>query len=282
VAQSSGPFWGGYPLEYVRVPPQGVLQRVSVPHHRIVLAIAGTCDICCRVRGDERRHRLAPGAFCFAAQGFEFDRLTWHSSAFEAVMLDILDLSSDPNPIDEFGRTDALFDMYIGLEDARVTALIGMMREEIEAGCPTGSAHAAALSLALGSRVASLCTALPRTQRRAGVLTTRQLNRVTDFIARNLSQPLTIDRLASLASTSVFHFARCFKCTTGMTPHQYVTRARIAKARELLVEGRCTVAEIATTLGFSSQSHFAEVYRRVTGIAPSRDRSADAGEQLRR
>jgi AraC family transcriptional regulator len=71
---------------------------------------------------------------------------------------------------------------------------------------------------------------------------------------------------------SPFHFARCFKQTTGMTPHQFVTRERILRARKLLTSTEQPIGEIALSLGFASQSHFADVYRRITGSTPRRDR----------
>jgi AraC family transcriptional regulator len=216
---------------------------------------------------------LSPGTFCFIGRGYLFERLAWKGRGFEAIMIDIENFGVDANPVDAFGRTDALFDMYMGIEDARVATLIDLMRTEIEAGCPTGAAYGEALSLALASRVASLCATIPGEQRRAAMLSSKQLQRVTEYVAINLAHELTIDRLAGLVNMSPFHFARCFKQTTGMTPHQFVTRERIVRARQMLAEGRQPIGDIAMALGFSSQSHFADVYRRVTGTSPRRDRS---------
>src|SRR5437763_15614344 len=105
------------------------------------------------------------------------------------------------------------------------------------------------------------------------MLSPKQLGRITDHFAKNVADDLTIDRLATLVNMSPFHFARCFKQTTGMTPHQFVTRERIQRAREMLVLGKQSIGEIAMALGFASQSHFADVYRRITGSSPRRDRS---------
>jgi AraC family transcriptional regulator len=154
-----------------------------------------------------------------------------------------------------------------------VATVIELMRSEIEAGCPTGSGYAVALSLALASRVASLCAAIPSEYRRAATLASKQLERVAAFIRTNLGNELTIDRLAGLVNMSPFHFARCFKQTTGLTPHQFVTRERIEHAKAMLAQGRRPIGDIALAVGFSSQSHFADVYRRVTGTSPRRARN---------
>jgi AraC family transcriptional regulator len=273
VMLDSGSLWSGYRLELVRVPASGLLEQVSSPYHRVVFVVGGTCTVRFRAYLHEGRQRLSPGTFCFIGRGYLFERLAWKGRSFEAIIVDIADFGADPNPIDAFGRTDALFDMYMGIEDARAATLIDLMRSEIEAGCPTGGAYGEALSLALGSRVASLCATIPGEQRRAAMLSSKQLQRVADFVRSNLAHELTIERLAALVNMSPFHFARCFKQTTGFTPHQFVIRERIARARSMLASGKQSIGDVAMALGFASQSHFADVYRRITGTSPRRDRS---------
>lgn len=270
VVMGSGRFWSGYRMELVRIPATGILERVSTPHHRIVFVAGGTCDIRYRSSVHEARHRLSPGAFCFISRGHLFERLAWKGTRCELIMVDIENFGVDPNPIDTFGRTDALFDMYMGLEDARVGTLIGLMRMEIEAGCPTGGAYGEAISVALASRVASLCASVQSRQRPLAPLSARQLQRVTDHVVKNLSQELSIDRLAALVNMSSFHFARCYKKTTGVTPHQFVVHTRIKHAQEMLAQGKRSVGEIAMEVGFASQSHFASVYRKIVGTTPRR------------
>jgi AraC family transcriptional regulator len=268
-----GRFWTGYRLEWIRAPASGVLTRVSMPEHRIVFVVSGTCDVRYRAYSHEGRHRLRPGVFCFIARGYLFEHLAWTSNHFESIMVDIADFGVDPSPVDAFGRTDALFDMYMGIDDARVATLMDLMRGEIEAGCPTGGTYGEGLSLALASRVASLCATIPDPKRCAPTLAPKQVQHVTDFIRTNLPHGLTIERLAALVNMSPFHFARCFRQTLGMTPHQFVTRERIERARTMIAEGRQTIGDIAMALGFASASHFADVYRRVTGSTPRRTRN---------
>jgi AraC family transcriptional regulator len=278
VVLDCGNFWSGYRLEMIRAPASGLLENVSSPHHRIVFVVSGTCAVRYRAYLHDSHHRLGPGMFCFIGRGYQFERLAWKCRRFEAVMVDIIDFGVDANPIDAFGRTDALFDMYMGISDTRVATLIELIRSEIEAGCPTGRAYGEALSLALASRVASLCATIPSEYRRAATLSSKQLERINDFIGANLGHDLTIDRLAALVNMSPFHFARCFKHTTGLTPHQFVTRERIMRARKLLISTDQSIGEIAMSLGFASQSHFADVYRKITGSTPRRARN-DADKQ---
>jgi AraC family transcriptional regulator len=266
-------FWSGYRLEWIRVADTGTRVRVATPRHRIVYVQHGTSEVTYRAGGHVARCRLSPGVFCFISCGFMFERLDWKSRGLEVILVDVVDFGVDTNPIDAFGRTDALFDMSMGIEDGRVATLVELMCSEVAAGCPTGQSYGEALSLALASRVASLCAAMPGSRRRLPMLSAHQLQRVSQHVARHLGEDLAIERLAAAVNMSAFHFARCFKRATGMTPHKYVTQQRILRAREMIVDGRRSISDVAFALGFASQSHFADVYRRATGTSPGRDRS---------
>ena len=62
---------------------------------------------------------------------------------------------------------------------------------------------------------------------------------------------------------SQYYFSKLFKMSTGTTPHQYVMRQRVERAQEHLRETRTMLAEIATLVGFETQSHFTSVFRRL-------------------
>jgi len=100
-----------------------------------------------------------------------------------------------------------------------------------------------------------------------GGLSRRQFNRVRDYIYANFGEALNLDLLAATAGLSRFHFARMFKVSTGLTPHQYVNKVRVQRGRELLEQGR-SQAEVAGLCGFAHQSHFAAHFKRHFGVTP--------------
>jgi AraC family transcriptional regulator len=102
-----------------------------------------------------------------------------------------------------------------------------------------------------------------------GGLAPRLRRLVTEHIEANIESALTISALAEVAGLSEFHFARMFKASTGETPHGFVQRRRIDRAKQMLAETRLPLAEVALACGFSSQSHFAEAFRKRTGLTPS-------------
>jgi AraC family transcriptional regulator len=82
--------------------------------------------------------------------------------------------------------------------------------------------------------------------------------------------------MAEVVGMSQYYFSKLFKMSTGTTPHQYVMRQRVERAQELLRESQLALVEIATQVGFETQSHFTSVFRRLVGITPKRYREMRA------
>ena len=102
------------------------------------------------------------------------------------------------------------------------------------------------------------------------------LRNVLGFIEENLAQPLTLADLAAQASLSEFHFARMFRQSMQMAPHQYVMQRRMEKAKSLVRHTGKPLTEIALACGFSSASHFSNRFRAATGLTPSQLRASGA------
>jgi AraC-like DNA-binding protein len=74
--------------------------------------------------------------------------------------------------------------------------------------------------------------------------------------------------LAVLVQMSPYYFASLFKQSTGLAPHQYITKCRIERAKQLLKKRELTIMEICQQVGFQSQSHFTRVFRKHTATTP--------------
>ena len=95
-----------------------------------------------------------------------------------------------------------------------------------------------------------------------------RVRRVIDYVQKNLDGALTISELAAVVYMSPYHFARLFKESTGLPPHRFVVRQRIASAVALLRTQEHSITEISHKVGFLTVSHFTTVFRRVTGTTP--------------
>ena len=99
-----------------------------------------------------------------------------------------------------------------------------------------------------------------------------RLQRVFAHIRENLANEVSVAELAKTVGMSQYYFSKLFKTSTGTTPHQYVMRQRVERAQALLREGRTALANVATQVGFETQSHFTSVFRHIVGITPKRYR----------
>lgn len=101
----------------------------------------------------------------------------------------------------------------------------------------------------------------------------RAVRRAIEFIQANLAGDIRLADIAADAGQSLFHFARTFRAATGLTPHRYLTLARVEKVRTLLRDSDRSLAAIADEAGFSDQSHMSRVFRNWTGSTPKQFRT---------
>lgn len=99
-----------------------------------------------------------------------------------------------------------------------------------------------------------------------------RIHKVRRYIEEKAHLPLHLIKLAEIAHLSPFHFARVFRAVVGMPPHAYQNQMRIQKAKRLLLHTD-EISEIALQLGFTDQSHFTHVFRRLVGCTPARYRA---------
>jgi AraC family transcriptional regulator len=99
-------------------------------------------------------------------------------------------------------------------------------------------------------------------------LTPRQLRRAMDFMRAHLSGNISLEQLASVCDLSVNYFARAFKKCTGVPPHRWLVEMRLEKAKDLLLNTKTPLAEVAVACGFVDQSHLTKTFVRATGNTP--------------
>src|ERR1700730_167534 len=103
-----------------------------------------------------------------------------------------------------------------------------------------------------------------------GGLSAWQLQPARGFIPVNLAHDPSIAEVAHECGLSSGYFARAFKRSTGVPPYQWLTKMRVERAKELLKDPRCELADIAQACGFVDQSHFTRVFSRSEGYSPGR------------
>jgi AraC family transcriptional regulator len=96
----------------------------------------------------------------------------------------------------------------------------------------------------------------------------RRIGPVLRLLAEQAEVRHTLAELARYAGLSRYHFLRTFKSVTGVTPRQWLIRARLQRAAHLLRSGSTPVTEIAFEAGFEDLSNFIRTFRREFGLSP--------------
>jgi AraC-like DNA-binding protein len=102
-----------------------------------------------------------------------------------------------------------------------------------------------------------------------GGLSAGVLRRVCEHIESHLENNISLEALAADVRLSVYHFARAFRQSMGISPHRYVMQQRVKKAQQLLAATDLSLANIAVAAGFADQSHFSRHFHRLVGTTPS-------------
>jgi AraC-like DNA-binding protein len=109
-------------------------------------------------------------------------------------------------------------------------------------------------------------------------LQTWRFRRVQEYIRVHISGAIRLGALARAAGLSKMHFAAQFRARTGIRPHEYVVRQRIARAQVLLMVTETKIADVGSLVGFSTQAHFTTVFHRYVGATPYRWQRAQVPE----
>lgn len=157
-----------------------------------------------------------------------------------------------------------------GKKDSVLARVLELLRIEVTSRESRGTLFVQGLAQALAAHlVRTYADAGSTLFEQRGGLPAFKLHKVTDLMERHLDEEFDLARFAAAAALSEFHFSRLFKKATGFSPSRYFIRLRIAKACRLLRETNRSVIDIGLDVGYSSPSHFAQVFRRETGAVPT-------------
>ena len=92
---------------------------------------------------------------------------------------------------------------------------------------------------------------------------------IKQLVVAKMEDELTLIEMAQSVQLSTAHFSRMFRNSTGESPHQFVLRQRIERAKEMLRAAETRVLDVAVACGFKTQQHLARVFRRMCGASPT-------------
>jgi AraC family transcriptional regulator len=167
--------------------------------------------------------------------------------------------------------------------EPRLSAMVAAVHAEMVAGFPSGRLfldsveQAMAVTLVNGHAVRHRPVQLYR-----GGLGSARLRRIRELVHAKMEDDLSLDEMAQSVGLSTAHFARMFRKSTGETPHQFVLRQRLERAKAMLRGPDARVLDVAVACGFKTQQHFAQVFRDVWGVSPTEYRQDLIGSEATR
>lgn len=133
--------------------------------------------------------------------------------------------------------------------------------------------------LMLANRLAALVSGRSRARAAAPARDRRRAVEAALRIDARSHEPIDLDRAASEAGLSAFHFLRLFSRVLGVTPHQYLIRSRLRRAARMLADGARSISDVALDVGFGDLSNFVRTFHRAAGVSPRRFRDAARGDR---
>ncbi|MGA3000576.1 MAG: AraC family transcriptional regulator [Acetobacteraceae bacterium] len=246
----------------------------SVPDQLIVLHLGGPIMVHRRIQKGEASRLIPPGGLFMMPGGMDFGVRTsgtlptLHLYLRRGLIEEVAEtiLPGEPAHLEllpRFGDSDPLIErLMLGVRDA--------LYDEAPSATPYVDylGRAIAARLLRGHSSASPPDTAPTRLGRG------QLNKAIEYMEAHLEQSIGLTAIAAATGLSPSHFARQFRTTMGMAPHQYLMRLRIERALCLLDETDTPVVEIAFTCGFANQEHLTRLFKRSRGVTPAAYRRA--------
>ena len=156
------------------------------------------------------------------------------------------------------------------LQDKRLAALVTAVNAERIAGFPSGSLFLDSVEQALASALVDgyAMPSLSVRKHRSGLGPAR-LRKIREFVHAKIEDELTLHEMAHAVGLSTAHFSQMFRKSTGETPHHFVLRQKVERAKEMLRTAEGRILDIAIACGFKTQQHFARVFRKFCGGSPT-------------
>jgi AraC family transcriptional regulator len=177
-------------------------------------------------------------------------------------------LNAIADDVDAAQIGDLNYEPGAGINDATISSLAGTILPALSCPEQANRLFVDHVVLAVGVHVAQTYGGMrPVGRPPRGGLALWQVRRAMEILSANLDG-VPLKEVAHECRLSVSHFARAFRRSIGVAPHNWLLMRRIEVAKEKLRDGRLPLSEVALACGFADQSHLTRVFTRVVGVSP--------------
>ncbi len=223
-----------------------------------------------RYRG--RHHELVPGAVLLGRAGETYECTHDHHAGGD----ECLSFALEPELLETIGVPERAWALG-ALPPLPQTGVLGALAQACADGASDVGLDEAGVAFA-----ASVAHATWPDARRAVRPTREQRRRAVDsalWIDVHSAEPLSLQAMAAECGLSAFHYLRVFSVALGVTPHQYLVRARLRRAATLLADDARSITDVAYEVGFADLSNFVRSFGRAAGASLGAFRAAARGER---
>lgn len=258
--------WDGVVMGYMCQPAYEVPEMFSPRWHSIAIFTHGNYAIHANRKLDGRFHRDAVvGGDIVIVPANVSTQVSWEAEG--DFILIALEKSTFASAVDENSEEVVIIPQFATPDP--LVFQIGLALQKILASDQKNRLYAETMANTLSVHLLQYYSARkPILREYAGGLSKRKLQQVVDYINDYLDRDLGLAELAAVVQMSPHYFCHLFKKSTGLTPHQYVIRTRVERAKALIIEGKLAIADIAYKVGFANQSHLNRHFKRLLGVTP--------------
>jgi AraC family transcriptional regulator len=252
---------------WINPPFDGLVPPLN--EHCLVRHVTGQSESWVKSGGKAVTNQMLPGTLSLVPKGQASWRRSGSPMEVSNVYLGDGRLQSCADLV-AHGQRPELIDR-VGFTDTRLFTIMTLLCDEVESREPTSR-------LFMEQLIDLLCLQLLRLHfmsvERGEIAARRglagwQVKRVTGYMRDHMATDIGLQELADSVGLSRFHFCHAFRLATGYTPHQWLTRQRIARARELLASPQLRIIDIALAVGYQTPSAFAASFRKIAGATPT-------------
>ncbi len=260
--------WDGFTVEKHVLPPDELPAHTILDHRLTITLGKKPVDFEFKEKGQWKHIQLRPGAFSMQNHG-DLGVPRWFND-FEFLAIAIKPEFYNKITADEIDADQVELSTQRGRMDPHIQQYANVLDQELLTN-KSGRLYGELLSMSFAMYLLNRYSAgSKKVIEPRGKLFGLQIKNLLDYTASYIDQDISLEALAAQVNLSPYHFAKVFKRTTGVSPHQFVLNYRIEKAMEMMKNKALSLTEIAYNIGFYDQSHFTHSFKRVVGVTPKR------------